>query len=490
MEKNEYWGRIITKGSENVNFIQDILSNLNTFLYSYILIILLVGAGCYFTVKTRFVQFRLLKEGIRLLKEKAHREDGVSSFQALMISTASRVGTGNIAGVATALASGGAGSIFWMWIIAIIGGASAFVESTLAQIYKERDGDQFIGGPAYYIEKALHKRWLGILFAILLIACFSFGFNGLQAFNVSSALEYYVQDTKTASMFVGIFLAVATAAVIFGGVHRIGIISSVVVPIMAVLYIALGLYISISNITNIPAMFAQIFSEAFNFKAIFGGFAGSCVMYGIKRGLFSNEAGMGSAPNAGASADVSHPVKQGLVQTISVFIDTMLICTTTAFMLLNYGIEDGLTGMPYVQTAISSEIGTWGIHFITISIILFAFSSLIGNYCYAESNLKFIVKNKTVLFIFRIVSVVVIFFGAQADFSTIWDLADVLMGFMAIENIIVILILGNIAFIALKDYQKQKIEGKDPLFDPKQLGIKDAECWESIDAEYRENKYI
>ena len=475
------------KGSECVNFIQELLGNLNTFLYSNILIILLVAAGLYFSIRTGFVQFRMLGEGLRLLGEKAHHHDGVSSFQALMISTASRVGTGNIAGVATALAAGGAGSIFWMWVIALIGGASAFVESTLAQIYKERDGDQFRGGPAYYIEKALHKRWLGILFAVLLIACFIFGFNGLQAYNVSSALEYYVTDTQTASMLVGLVLAGATAAVIFGGVHRIGIISSTIVPIMAVLYILLGLYITVANISGLPAIFAQIFQEAFDLQAIFGGFAGSCVMYGIKRGLFSNEAGMGSAPNAGATADVSHPVKQGLVQTISVFIDTILICSTTAFMLLNFGIEDGLTGMPYVQTAVSSEVGVWGIHFITISIILFAFSSLIGNYCYAESTLKFIINDKKALLIFRLVTVAVIFFGAQADFSTIWDLADVLMGFMAIENILVILFLGNIAFLALKDYTKQKKQGKDPLFEPEKLGIQHAECWESIDEEYKES---
>lgn len=464
--------------------MQNILSELNTFLYSNILIILLVVAGVYFTIRTKFVQFRMLPEGIRLLREKAHNEDGVSSFQALMISTASRVGTGNIAGVATALAAGGAGSIFWMWVIALIGGASAFIESTLAQVYKERDGEQFRGGPAYYIEKALKRRWLGIVFAVLLIACFVFGFNGLQAYNVSSALAYYAEDTQFIAVVVGAVLAIATAFVIFGGVHRIGIISSVLVPIMAVLYILLGLYITFINIGQLPAIFETIFKEAFDIQAITGGFAGSCVMFGIKRGLFSNEAGMGSAPNAGATADVSHPVKQGLVQTISVFIDTILICTTTALMLLNFGTDSGLTGMPYVQMAIQSEVGEIGIHFITISIVLFAFSSLIGNYCYAESNLKFICNNKITLTIFRIICIAVIFFGAQANFSTIWDLADVLMGFMAILNILVILLLGKIAFKCLKDYTEQKKQGKNPLFDPEKLGIEDAESWVEIDKEY------
>ena len=388
--------------------MQNFLSILNEFLYSNILILLLVITGLYFSIKTKFVQFRLFPEGIRLLKEKSKHEDGVSSFQALMISTASRVGTGNIAGVATALAAGGPGSIFWMWVTAFIGGASAFIESTLAQVYKEKDGDTFRGGPAYYIEKALNKRWLGIIFSCLLIACFIFGFNPLQAYNVSSAVEYYFENNQLVSIIIGIILALATAFVIFGGVHRIGIISSTIVPIMAIIYIFIGLYITFINFDKLPTIFNDIFNQAFDFNAIIGGFSGSCIMYGIKRGLFSNEAGMGSAPNAGATADVSHPVKQGLVQTISVFIDTILICSTTAFMLLNYGTDSELTGMPYVQQAIFAGIGEYGIHFITISIFLFAFSSLIGNYCYAESNLKFIINNKLVLFVFRIITIIVI----------------------------------------------------------------------------------
>ena len=278
------------KGSECVISIQELLGLINEFLYSNILIALLVATGVYFTIRTKFVQFRMLPEGIRLLKEKSHHDDGVSSFQALMISNASRVGTGNIAGVATALAAGGAGSIFWMWIIALIGGASAFIESTLAQVYKEKDGDSFRGGPAYYIEKAIGKRWLGIIFSCLLIACFIFGFNPLQAYNVSSAVEYYFSNNELVAFVIGAVLALATAAVIFGGVHRIGIISSKVVPVMAILYILLGLYITFSNLNQLPEIFSDIFNQAFDFKAIAGGFDGSCVMHGIKRGLFSNEA--------------------------------------------------------------------------------------------------------------------------------------------------------------------------------------------------------
>lgn len=455
------------------------LNTANNFLYSYILIILLVVAGIYFTIRTRAVQIRLLPEGIRLIMEKGGKHQGVSSFQALMISTASRVGTGNIAGVATALAAGGAGAIFWMWLMALIGAASAFTESTLAQVYKVKDKKHFRGGPAYYIEKALGKRWLGVLFSILLIACFAFGFNALQAYNACEAIQYYVspEHSQTASLIVGLVLAGLMAFAIFGGTKRIGFISSVIVPVMAIFYILLGFYISITNIDKMPMIFKTIFQEAFNFKAVIGGFTGSCVMLGIKRGLFSNEAGMGSAPNASASADVSHPVKQGLVQTISVFIDTLLICTTTAMMLLVFGTDKDITGMVYVQQAVYSQIGEWGIHFITISIFFFAFSSLVGNYYYAQSNLMFIKNNRKLLFVFRIICVIVVLFGAMSNFDMVWNFADIWMGLMAIVNIVSILLLSKISIRCLKDYEEQKKAGLDPVFDPEKLGIKNTECW-------------
>ena len=382
--------------------LNNILSAVNDWMYTYLLLFLLVGTGIYFTVRTRFVQLRLLKESFHVLKEKAGEENGkkqVSSFQALMIYTASRVGTGNIAGIATAIAAGGAGAVFWMWLMAVIGGASAFIESTLAQVYKVKDKEEFRGGPSYYMEKALGKRWLGILFSVLLIICFAYGFNGLQSFNMSSSLEYYIpgySDTVY-PMIVGLVLAVGTAFVIFGGVHRIGFITSVIVPIMAGAYLLIGLYTIVMNITELPRVFSMIFSQAFDFRAFAGGMAGSAVVIGIKRGLFSNEAGMGSAPNASASASVSHPAKQGMVQVLSVFIDTLLICSATAMMLLLSGVqgESGvLDGIPFVQKAISANVGNWGIHFITLSIFAFAFSSLIGNYYYAESNILFIKNNK------------------------------------------------------------------------------------------------
>ena len=458
----------------------DILTKLNDVMYTYVLIILLVGVGIYFTIRTKGVQFRLLKDGINSMMERAEKgengEKKVSSFQALMISTASRVGTGNIAGIATAIAAGGPGAVFWMWVMALVGGASAFVESTLAQIYKVREDGQFRGGPSYYMERALGKRWMGVLFSVLLIICFAYGFNGLQAYNMSSALEYYIEDysNTTYPMILGIILAGATGFVIWGGIHRIGFITSVLVPIMAIIYIFIGLVTVLLNITELPRVLAMILENAFDFRAMAGGFAGSAVVIGIKRGLFSNEAGMGSAPNASASAGVEHPVKQGLVQVISVFIDTILICSSTAMLLLVSDIEGKsgvLDGIPYVQAAISSHIGEWGIHFITFSIFAFAYSSLIGNYCYAESNILFIKNNKVVLFLFRVTCLVAIFLGAQADFSLVWNLADITMGFMAIVNIIAIFLLGKIAFKALDHYEQQKKQGKNPVFCEDEFGI-------------------
>lgn len=463
----------------------NLLASLNDFLYSYILIFLLVAAGIYFTIRTKFVQFRLIGDAIKALKEKAEKNDNgksVSSFQALMISTASRVGTGNIAGIATAIVAGGPGAVFWMWVMAIVGGASAFIESTLAQVYKVKDGKEFRGGPSYYIERALGKRWLGVLFSILLIACFAYGFNGLQTYNMSSALEYYIPNYSDTILpaVVGLLIAAATAFVIFGGVHRIGFISSVIVPIMAGIYILMGIFITLTNLNHVPEMFSLIFDDAFDFRAIFGGFAGSTVLIGIKRGLFSNEAGMGSAPNASATATVSHPVKQGMVQVLSVFIDTLMICTTTAFILLLSGVTgvpEKLDGIPYVQAAISANVGSLGIHFITFSIFAFAFTSLIGNYYYAESNILFIKNNRVLLNGFRITCLIAIFLGAQADFSTVWNLADVLMGFMAIENILVIFLLGGIAFKVLDDYTKQKKQGLDPVFKAKNVGLNNTDTW-------------
>lgn len=463
-----------------------LLTNFNDFLYTYLLLFLLIGAGLYFTVRTRFVQVRLLKAAFHTLLERSGPRDAagqVSSFQALMISTASRVGTGNIAGIATAIAAGGPGAVFWMWLMAVIGGASAFIESTLAQVYKVRDGKDFRGGPSYYMEKALGMRWMGVVFAVLLIICFAYGFNGLQAFNMSSALEYYIPGYAVSvwPVVLGAVLAAATAYVIFGGVHRIGFITSFIVPVMAGGYLLLGAVIMVTHLSLIPEIFARIFGEAFKLRSMMGGFAGSAVVIGIKRGLFSNEAGMGSAPNASASAAVSHPAKQGLVQILSVFIDTLLICSATAMMLLLSGVEGvpgTLDGIPFVQKAMSANVGTFGIHFITVAIFAFAFSSVIGNYYYAESNILFIRDNKKLLFLFRLTCLLAVFFGAQADFSLIWNIADITMGLMAVVNIAAILLLGNVAVKVLRDYEKQRKSGVDPVFSPKDLHIRHTQCWE------------
>ncbi len=458
-----------------------ILGAMGDFLYTWILVALLIITGLYFSIRTRFVQIRLLPESLKVIVEKKSNP-GISSFQALMISTASRVGTGNIVGVALAIGTGGPGAVFWMWVLAIIGSASAFIESTLAQIYKTKDENGFRGGPAYYIQTALKSRPLGILFSILLIACFAFGFNALQAFNIGDSLKYYFPNYSDSIIptVLGLTLAILTGITIYGGVKRIGFITSVIVPIMALIYICLGLFITIKNINFLPGVFKNIFVEAFNFKAIFGGgvgaFTSSCVMQGIKRGLFSNEAGMGSAPNAAATADVSHPVKQGLVQMFSVFIDTIFICSTTAMILLCSGVSEG-TGIQYVQNAVNANVGKLGIHFISIAIFLFAFSSLIGNYCYAEANVKFIKDNKTVLNIFRLCCLIMIFFGTQMSLDAAWNLADLLMGFMAIVNIIAIVSLGNIAIKCLKNYTDQKKQGKEPVFKAKDIGLDNTEYW-------------
>ncbi len=459
-----------------------IITKIDDVLYTWCLIYMLAGAGIFFTIRTGFVQLRMFKDAMRCMLERKSSDKGVSSFQALMIATASRVGTGNMAGVATAIVVGGPGAAFWMWLMAILGASSAFVESTLAQIYKEKDGDTFKGGPAYYIEKALNARWLGIVFAISLIATFAFGFNGLQAYNIVSAFEYYVPNfgASRIPMIVGIILFVITLILFFGGTDKISWVSSVMVPIMAGVYIVLGLLIIVLNIGEIPQMLVTIFKSAFDFKAIFGGFTGSCMVYGIKRGLFSNEAGMGSAPNASASAEVTHPVKQGLAQTISVYIDTLLICSTTVFILLLTGVyqtDSTLSGIPLIQQSVAKQFGPFAIHVITAAVCMFAFTSIIGNYFYAEANIRFITKSDKAMVVFRIAAAAMVFFGAQNNIDVAWSLADITMGLEAIVNIIAIVLLSGIAVKALKDYEKQKAAGRNPVFHEKNIGLNNTSVW-------------
>ena len=457
-----------------------LLVQVDDVLYTWLLIYLLAGSGIYFSIRTRFVQIRRFKDAMNCMMEKKEGDKGVSSFQALMIATASRVGTGNMAGVATAIIMGGPGAAFWMWLMAVLGSASAFVESTLAQIYKKKEGDSFKGGPAYYIERALHARWLGIIFAISLIATFAFGFNGLQAYNIVSAFEVYVGNLQESILptVIGVILAVCALVIFFAG-DVIGKISSVLVPVMAGLYILIGVFVIITNITRIPSVLALILADAFDFKAVFGGFTGSCMVLGIKRGLFSNEAGMGSAPNASASATVSHPAKQGLAQIISVYIDTLLICSTTVFLILLTGdwAFSGYSGIPLLQQCVARVIGPIGIHFVTVIVCLFAFTSIIGNYFYAEANILFITKNKTAMTIFRIAAAIMVFIGAGNSLDVAWSLADITMGLEAVVNIIAIVLLGRIAFAALDDYEKQKKAGLDPVFYEGSIGINDTDVW-------------
>lgn len=461
--------------------IFDVIGKINDVLYYPILIILLLGIGLYFTIRAGFLQGRLFKDAIRVVIEKPADKNSVSSFQALMVSTASRVGTGNIVGVSSALCLGGYGAIFWMWIVAIIGGASAFVESTLAQIYKRRDPDGgSYGGPSYYIESALHSRALGIVFAISLILTYAVGFNMLAAFNLQTSFSAYGFYNKALTPWIiGGVLALITAYCIFGGGKRIIQFTSALVPIMGIIFVVVSLVMIVTNIGYIPTVFGRIFSDAFNFKAIFGGIAGSSLMYGIKRGLYSNEAGIGSAPNAAAAASVSHPVKQGLVQMLSVFIDTLLICSATAFMCLSSGIEPAkaLDGAPYVQQAVSTFLGNFGAPFITFSLALFAFTTLIGNLFYVDNNLAYIAgkkPSKTFMTVYRILAVVVIFLGAAQKAEYAWALSDLLMGVMALINLPSILILGKHAFAALDDYEAQRKEGKNPVFLAKNIGLDDS----------------
>ena len=459
----------------------NIISSISGVMYSYILIALLIVAGLWFTFRFKFVQVRAIPEAIKSIMEKSEKGK-TSSFQALMVSTASRVGTGNIVGVAGAILVGGPGAVFWMWIIAIVGGASAFVESTLAQVYKKRGKDGSYGGPAYYMKQALKAPALGGIFAVALILTYMGGFNALAAYNLTEFTKVYL-PMDNASLIIGVILAVLAAVVILGGGKIISKATGVLVPIMAVLYIVVALIVIIMNITELPSVIANIFSQALNFKAIGGGALGAAIMNGIKRGLYSNEAGIGSAPNAAAAADVSHPAKQGFVQVFSVFLDTIIICSATAFMCLCSGVDPAAfdSNAAYIQGALSAMFGPIGPIFITIALALFAYTTLIGNYFYAEANISYIYKNaknnKAFMFIYRLIAVIIIFVGAQFSAGLAWDLADVLMGIMAIINIPVIWILGKKALVVCNDYFKQKKEGKDPVFRAKDVGIDGTDYW-------------
>ena len=460
-----------------------VISWISNALYDYVLIILLVLGGLYFTIRTKGAQFRLLGAQLKSVTEKS-KDGKVSSFQALMVSTASRVGTGNIIGVSTAICLGGFGAVLWMWVIAIIGGASALIESTLAQIYKRKgkDGGCY-GGPAYYIETAFKKRKfakpLAIVFSVLLILTYGVGFNMLASFNLQSTFGVFkFYNANVTPWIIGGVVALFVGICLFGGGKRIIKTTSTLVPIMGVLYILVALVVVVLNIGSLPSVFAEIFRSAFDFSAIFGGFSGSCVMYGIKRGLYSNEAGVGSAPNASASAEVSHPVKQGLVQVLSVFIDTLLVCSATAFMCMASGVvpTPEISGAAYVQASLKATLGSFGPIFIVIAMVLFAFTTLVGNLFYVDKAVIHILgkePGKKFKAVYNVLASLLILLGAGLSADLLWNLSDIFMGLMAVINIPVICILGKYAFRAVKDYDKQRKEGKDPTFVASSIGLDD-----------------
>lgn len=461
--------------------LESVVSVANDVLWTYVLIALLIGLGLYFTVRTRFVQFRFFGDSVRLLGAGTVSGTGVSSFGAFAVGTAARVGTGNLAGVALAIAVGGPGAVFWMWLIALIGAASAFVESTLAQVYKVRDGDTFRGGPAYYMDRALGQRWMGILFAVLITFTFGLVFSSVQANTISLAFEEAYGINR---LLVGVLVTILAALVIFGGIKRIARVAEVLVVVMAVPYVLMALYIVVVNFTEIPRVLGLIVGNAFGIGPAVGGGFGAAIMQGVRRGLFSNEAGMGSAPNAAATADVSHPAKQGLVQSLGVFIDTLVICSATAFVILFSGIyESGeANGIVLTQQALGSHIGGWSVSFISFAVMLFAFSSIIANYYYGETNIEFITGSDRWVFYYRIAVMALVLFGSVAALELVWALADLFMGSMAIVNLIAIALLTPVALTVLRDYSRQRAAGRDPVFEAKNVrGLKNVEVWGGSD---------
>ncbi|MFR9523187.1 MAG: alanine/glycine:cation symporter family protein [Rikenellaceae bacterium] len=457
-----------------------IIDTINSLLSS-LLVICLPATALWFTFKLRGAQFRMIGDMIRELGgsgKRSSKGEGVSSFQAFTISIASRVGTGNLAGVATAIAVGGPGAVFWMWVVALLGGANAFVESTLAQLFKSRGEGSFIGGPAYYIKKGIGNRWFAALFAVLLIFTFGFAFNSVQSNTIASA---YQTAFGVNPLYSGIIITLVTLFIIFGGIQRIAKFSQTVVPVMAIIYLLMAIVVIILRIDRIPEVFSMIISNAFGWEQALGGGIGVAIEMGVKRGLFSNEAGMGSAPNVAATADVSHPVKQGLIQSLSVYTDTLVICSCTAFIILCSGLYgSGYDGIQLTQMSLNAEVGNWGSYFIALIILFFAFTSIVGNYYYGESNIMFLTKKRSVLQLYRAIVGFMVMFGAISELNIVWSFADISMSLMTLCNLVAIIILGKYAALCLKDYQEQRREGKDPIYRSKtivQIASK-TECWD------------
>lgn len=469
-----------------MDFLNSLVLAAGDGLWTFVILPVVILLGAYFTIRTGVVQFRLIPEMLRTLTDRTPvdekgRAQSVSAFQAFTISAASRVGVGNIAGVGTAIAAGGPGAVFWMWLMAFVGGASSFIESTLGQLFKIRDADGFRGGPAYYMQHGLRARWMGILFAVILICCFPFAFSSLQANTITATVSGAVgQDLSWLPWLVGALVALLTALVVFGGVRRIASVTQSVVPLMALLYLVIGLIIVAANASEIPHVFQEIVGGAFGFQPVAGGALGTVVMQGVKRGMFSNEAGLGSAPNAGASAAVTHPVKQGLVQTLGVYFDTFLICSITAFIVLvsDPDLTTADPGIGLTLAAVTGTMGNWAAVLLSIIIFLLAFSSILGNYYYGESNIEFITSNRAVLTGYRVLAVVAVLAGSVLASDLVWNTADGVMGLMALINLIAIALLSSVATALLKDYLGQRRSGRDPVFTRDRLpSVHGVTCW-------------
>lgn len=450
---------------------------------------LLIAAGVYFGLRTIIVQIRMFPDMLRSLKEKPHPDSSdaeISAFKAFTISAASRVGTGNVVGVAIAISVGGPGAVFWMWMIAIIGGATAFVESTLAQLWKSKDEGSYVGGPAYYMTRGLNARWLAVIFGIAITITYGFVYNAVQTNSIVEAVDTSLggESSNMVRVIIGLILAALTAVIIFGGVKRIANATQVIVPFMAGAYILIGVFVLALNLGEIPGMFADIVGHALGFKGVAGATLGAAFMNGMRRGLFSNEAGQGSAPNAAATASVSHPVKQGLVQTLGVYFDTLVVCSITAFIILlsNPTFGEDMESANLTQEALASEVGNWGIHFVTFILFFLAFSSVLGNYYLAQANVEYFTRNKGVMAGFRVLVVLCVFGGAIGTVPIVWALADTFAATMVFINLIAIVPLAGVAVKLLKNFSEQKRQGLEPVFHRDDMPeLKNVECWDGTD---------
>ena len=477
-------------------FFSTVIGVINDSLWSYVLPWLLIAAGLFFGIRTVLVQIRMVPDMFKAVVEKPKGvgadEDadygGISAFKAFTISAASRVGTGNVAGVAVAISVGGPGAVFWMWLIAILGGATAFAESTLAQLWKVREGDAYRGGPAYYMSRGLGWKPLATIFSVAIAITFGWFYNAFQTNAISDSLAAsFGQDSEAFKAGVGIAIVVVAGLIIIGGVQRIASMTQFIVPFMAGAYLILGLIVVIVNFDKVPDMFVSIIGSAFGFREAAGATVGMAMLKGIQRGLFSNEAGEGSAPNAAATATVSHPVKQGLVQTLGVYFDTLVVCTITAFVILlgtdfeRFG-SDEIEGVTLTQNALSGVVGEWGIHFVTFILFFLAFSSILGNYYLAESNVEYLSEKKWVLWTFRLIVLAFVFYGAVAPLGTVFDLADTGAAIMVLLNVCAIVPLSGVAIKLLKNYNEQRRKGLDPVFHRDMLPeLQNVECWDGTD---------